>query len=382
MSVALFEEHPSIGLPEHCAGLISISGLRRLNIDIPKECILNKVKGATFYSPSGAFFSVSRKKPQAYVINRPLLDQYFASMAQKENVSLFPRSKVVALKMGERKTLKVSHEKESLFDTKVIIDAEGARGKFVREAGLIPISGGVIPGIQFEANNVQVNPDQVEMFFGNKVAPGFFAWIIPTGENTARIGVGAHRHALRYLKDFIKNHPIASQRLSGAVPVKRFGGGMILSGPIPKTYTDGFLVVGDAAGQVKPTTSGGVVMGGLCAQIAGDVAAEAVIEGNVSSGRLMAYQKRWRRLLSREFRLMLLARRILNRISDRNLDKLFKTIIKNDFPKAIEEVGDMDFESGVIKKLIFKPKLSASVLLNLLESFLIGKKEEKNKNKK
>lgn len=188
-----------------------------------------------------------------------------------------------------------------------------------------------------------------------------------------------HHHALRYLREFIKNHPIASKRLSDAVPIKQFGGSIILSGPIPKTYSDGFLVVGDAAGQVKPTTGGGVVMGGLCAQVAGEVAAEAVIEGNVNSGRLSAYQKEWRRLLSREFYLMRLARRLLNRMSDRNLDKLFKTIIKNDFPEVIEEVGDMDFESGVIKKLVFKPKLSASVLLNLLETFIIGKKEEPKK---
>lgn len=290
-------------------------------------------------------------------------------MAQKENVKLFTKSKVVALKMGERKTLKVNHEKKEFsFNTRVIIDAEGARGKFVRQAGLTPISEGIIPGVQIEASNVQCNLDQVEMFFGNKVAPGFFAWIIPTGENTARIGIGAHRHALRYLKEFIKNHPIASQRLADAVPIKQFGGRMILSGPIPKTYTDGFIVVGDAAGQVKPTTCGGVVMGGICAQIAGDVAAEAVIEGNVGSGKLEVYQKRWRKLLSREFRLMLLARRLLNRMSDRNLDNLFKTIIKNNFPKDIEEVGDMDFESGVIKKIISKPKLSATILLNLLES--------------
>ncbi len=363
-----------MGLPEHCAGLISISGLRRLNIEIPKECILNTVKGATFYSPSGTFFSVSRKKPQAYVINRPLLDKHLASEAQKENVSLFTNAKVLALRMGEKKVLKVSHRKESSLEAKVIIDAEGIRGKFVREAGLT-LPRGVIPGVQFEVNNVEINSEQVEMFFGNKVAPGFFAWIIPTGDETARIGLGADHQALRYLKEFIKNHPIASKRLSKAVTIKKFGGRIVLGGPIPKTYTNGFLVVGDAAGQVKPTTGGGVIMGGLCAQIAGNVAAEAVIEGRLDSKRLSMYQKKWKNLLSREFYYMQLTRRILNRMSDRNLDKLFETIIGNDLTKVIEEVGDMDFESAVIRKLVFKPKLTASILLNFLVSFLRGKKE-------
>lgn len=376
MSVAVFEEHSTIGLPEHCAGLISVSGLRRLNINIPRECILNRVNSAIFYSPSGTCFSVSRKKPQAYVFNRPLLDQYLASEAQKENVELFRNSKVLAVKMGEKRSLKIFHRKETVFETKVIIDAEGIRGKFVRNVGLTPVSKGVIPGVQFEVNNVEVNPHQVEMFFGNKVAPGFFAWIIPTGENTARVGVGARRQALQYLKKFIKNHPIASKRLSKAIIVKKFGGAITLSGPIPRTYTDGFLVIGDAAGQVKPTTGGGVIMGGLCAQIAGEVAAKAVIDNNVDSKSLAIYQKKCRRLLSREFSSMLLVRRILNRMSDNNLDKLFNILIKNDFTRDIEEIGDMDFESAVIRKLILKPKLSAQIIFNFLTSILIGIREQ------
>jgi len=379
VKVAIIEEHPYVGLPEHCAGLISTTGFRRLNINVPKECILNRVKGATFYSPQGATFSVSRRNTQAYVVNRPLLDQYLASLAQKENVSLFTGTKVLSVKMGEIKILKVSQKKEQHFKTKVIIDAEGVRGKFVREMGLAAVSRGIIPGVQIEVKNAQVNPEEVEIFLGNKVAPGFFAWIIPTGENTARVGLGAHHHALKYLEKFIKNHPIASKKLLHAVPVKKFGGSIILSGPIPKTYTDGFLVVGDAAGQVKPTTGGGVIMGGLCAQIAGEVAAEAVNEKNVSGGRLSAYQKKWKKLLSREFNSMLLARKILNRMEDRTLDRLFETLTREEFHTVIEEVGDMDFESGVIRKILLKPSLSISILLNFLASVIpIKKKTGKN----
>ncbi|MEM2134902.1 MAG: NAD(P)/FAD-dependent oxidoreductase [Candidatus Jordarchaeaceae archaeon] len=379
VKVAIIEEHPHVGLPEHCAGLISTTGFRRLNINIPKECILNRVKGATFYSPQGTAFSVSRRNTQAYVVNRPLLDQYLASLAQKENVSLFTGTKVLAVKMGEIKTLKVSQKREQHFTAKVIIDAEGVRGKFVREMGLAPVSRGIIPGVQIEVKNAQVNPEEVEIFLGNKVAPGFFAWMIPTSEDTARVGLGAHHHALKYLEKFIKNHPIASKKLRRAVPVKKFGGSIILSGPIPKTYADGFLVVGDAAGQVKPTTGGGVIMGGLCAQIAGEVAAQAVTEKNVSGGRLSAYQKKWKKLLSREFNSMLLARKILNRMDDRTLNRLFETLTKREFHRVIEEVGDMDFESEVIRKILLKPTLSISILLNFLASFIpIKRRQEKN----
>ena len=68
--------------------------------------------------------------------------------------------------------------------------------------------------------------------------------------------------------------------------------------------------------------------------------------------------------------LMRLVRRILNRMSDKNLDKIFETIIRSDLTRIIEEVGDMDFESAVIKKLIFKPRLSARIVFAVLASFL------------
>ncbi|HDM35932.1 MAG TPA: NAD(P)/FAD-dependent oxidoreductase, partial [Candidatus Syntrophoarchaeum butanivorans] len=53
-----------------------------------------------------------------------------------------------------------------------------------------------------------------------------------------------------------------------------------------RTVSDGFIAVGDAAGQVKPTTGGGIYPGAVCARIAGKVAAEASLDGDTSRKRL------------------------------------------------------------------------------------------------
>ena len=34
------------------------------------------------------------------------------------------------------------------------------------------------------------------------------------------------------------------------------------TGPVRTTYADNFMMVGDVAGQTKPTTGGGVILGG------------------------------------------------------------------------------------------------------------------------
>ena len=118
----------------------------------------------------------------------------------------------------------------------------------------------------------------IEFYFGRTVAPGGYSWIFPKGDGIANVGVGVRNSpeiAYYYLKKFVSKFD--------ATPVELNIGGVPLSGPIDKTYTDGFLVVGDAAGQVDPITGGGIHITASCARIAGEVAAEAIKEENVSS---------------------------------------------------------------------------------------------------
>jgi len=84
----------------------------------------------------------------------------------------------------------------------------------------------------------------------------------------------------------------------------------------------------------------------------GRCAADAVRLGRFSSDFLVSYERIWRGMLGREFRYMLWARRILNALSDRMIDKLFEFIKGEDLCRVISEIGDMDFQSGVISELM------------------------------
>jgi len=336
--VLVLEEHMEIGCPCHCAGLLSLNGIRKLGVPIDGSFVQNKVRGALFFSPSGLSFTIERRNPVACAVDRVLFDLL------KETGGL--------VRSGGH-----------TFRTEIIIDAEGVSSKIVKAAGLESLDpAGLLPALQFDLSGVDVDPDYVEIHVGRKIAPGFFAWVIPLGEDSARVGLGCRgmnpREALnRFVENRFKDEDYECLAVRSGL--------IVASGPIKRTFGNRLLVVGDAAGQVKPTTGGGVVLGGICAAIAGRVAAEAVECGRFEEAFLSRYEQAWRGELGKEFRYMLWARRIFNALSDRAIDKIFELIIKEDLQRVISEEGDMDFQSSLLSEL-----LSRGRILKLLLPFL------------
>jgi flavin-dependent dehydrogenase len=131
---------------------------------------------------------------------------------------------------------------------------------------------------------------------------------------------------------------------------------------------DGLLVVGDAAGHTKATTGGGVILGGLCALKAGEVAAKAVEVGDMSASFLSSYEAWWRKNLGREFSSMSAVRRLLNGLSDEKLNQLFSAFKQEGIEQLIEEFveeGDMDLQRAVLAKALRTPRVFR-VLLRVL----------------
>ena len=97
IKVSILEQRKEIGIPDHCAGLLSVSGLSLLGLDnLPRNLIQNtEIKGSKFYSPSGQVFSIKRNETQAFVINRALFDQHLKQKAEKVGVNYLTNRKVL-----------------------------------------------------------------------------------------------------------------------------------------------------------------------------------------------------------------------------------------------------------------------------------------------
>ena len=108
---------------------------------------------------------------------------------------------------------------------------------------------------------------------GKAYAPGFYGWLIPKPDGTAKLGLATNKGNPRdLLQKLMAKHPVASKQLGKAKITQISYHAITLGGPIEKTYANGFLAVGDCASQVKPTTGGGVIFGLTCAKIAAETA--------------------------------------------------------------------------------------------------------------
>lgn len=348
VEVVVLEEHGEIGVPCHCAGLLSLKGLGEIGVPTDTDFVQNRVRGAHFFSPSGLSFTVERNEDVACVVDRSLLDKFMARQATDAGAEIRLQSRVQRVRrQNGRMTVE---EPWGSLEAGVVVDAEGAASRLVKEMGLTPLgSEGVLPALQFELTDVDMDPAYVEMHVGEGVAPNFFAWVIPLSAHRVRVGLACRRDDPRQrLEEFTKRRFGTFTRVS-------IGSGLVITcGPIPKTFSENFLVVGDAAGQVKPTTGGGVILGGLCASMAGEVAAEAVKRGNFSSEFLGEYEWRWRERLDGEFRAARLARRVLNRLSDKTMDKIFRIILERGLQGELSARGDMDFQASLLSALAKK----------------------------
>ncbi|MDI6814873.1 MAG: hypothetical protein QMC90_02150, partial [Dehalococcoidales bacterium] len=109
-------------------------------------------------------------------------------------------------------------------------------------------------------------------------------------------------------------------------------------------HSERLVVVGGAAGQVKPTTGGGIYYGLLCADIAANNLHRALESGDLSARGLASYEREWRRKLRRELKIGYWARKFYERLSDRQIDWIFDIIKSNGIDEALLKAKDLSFD--------------------------------------
>jgi geranylgeranyl reductase family protein len=312
-SVSIFEEHASVGSPSHCAGLVGPSVGDPSNLaPLVDRSTINRIKGAVFVSPSGNRFTVEGDVGSAIVLDRKIFDRGLVRAALDRGAKLHLRSKITGM---EGKKVKVVGEGESSwFEPKVLVGATGSRFAVARLIG--ERNGRVIPGIQVEITDLDLDREMVHVYFGNHISQDLFAWVIPLDSRTARVGLCSRTGAKRRLDEFLLNEFC---RDFGTGTVVEVNSGAIVYGWRERTVSGRVLLVGDEALQTKPATGGGIQYSVLCSTIACEA-----ISGYLTRGADLAeYDDMWRAELGREIRFGLAVRRLYRSLSNRELDELF-----------------------------------------------------------
>jgi flavin-dependent dehydrogenase len=306
------------------------------------------------HSPNGSCLPIDGKRTKAYVVSRKIFDRHLVSLAVDTGAELMLKGRVTGIQQKDGiQLISVIHMgKMVTVRSKVIIGADGVKSNVARYTGLGKVDR-ILSGVQTEAIYSSNDTDFVELFVGSQ-APGFFAWTVPVNERISRIGLavepGNEHNAMNYLRNIVnKNERLAGNCTNNMLDLVVGG---IPIGPLKRTYSDGVLIAGDAAGQVKPTSGGGVYTGAVCAKIAGQVAAEAVSEENFSANRLKEYESRWKAALGRELRTGMRIHDFMGGLTDKELDDLIGSMNNNAILELITKYGDMDHPSILIKKLL------------------------------
>ena len=342
-SVLVIEEDYEIGTPEHCGGLVSIAGLEELGIIPFRKTFDHMIESAKITSPDGKNFTINSKNQKVVEISRRELDKQVAFQAQKNGAVIKVRTSFQEMTETGIRT------NEGKIDCKIFVDARGVSSLIQKDRT------GILSSAQYEIYADWIKKGKVEVIFDQEKYPGFFAWIIPSNEGKGKVGIaGKGINVAETLDEFLKEKGEFST-------IRKIFAPIWIKGPIKEFVNENTIIVGDAAGQAKPTTSGGIFSCGMAGIIAGQTIAMALKTND--SSKLVNYEKMWRQKFGNEFEKQNIARKVLSRIDNQTINNLFESIT----PEIIDDISikeDFDFHtSSIVKLLGVKGSLNAAQLL-------------------
>jgi len=346
-----------------CTGLVSRECVDKFSI--PEVVIHRWASGAKLFPPSGKPVHVQRDTPQVAALNRSAFNQIWAQRAKKAGAEYrFGCNLKGVIREKGKVTAEVSCRGQTLtLQGRAIVIATGFGTPLLDNLGL-GAAGDFVMGAQAV---VETDISEVEVYFGSQIAPGFFGWLVPTSPGKGLVGLLARRDNPFYLRKLLAS--LAADGKIASADVKMNYGGVPLK-PLPHTRGDNLLVVGTAAGQVKPITGGGIYFGLICADIAANTLNRALAADNLSARALAGYERVWRRKLARELRNGYWGRKAYEMLNDRQVSRVFGLLESTGIIEELSRSEELSFDwhADVIARVMGQ-KLLAKTLNSITVPF-------------
>lgn len=341
--VAVLERDDSIGQPVQCSGLVTHRTL--LAAGLSPDVSINQLTGAAIFSPSGIRYEIGGDRVHAYVLDRGRFDQQVMTESLETGLDLFTNTRVTKIERYSQGSRVIAERfgAPMEFQTPLVIGADGPRSLVAHFLELPP------PIELLRARGADVRlprmraDHQVQIFVGERYAPGFFAWAIPLGDDRYRIGWGTSRST--YVRDPLAALTCDFPSIFDGMTVISQTGGLVPLGPRRQTVANGGMVVGDAAGQAKATSGGGLFTSLTCAAHCARVAVDALKAGDTSAAQLSAYDRAWRDDIGGELARASALRSAYRSLNDSELEWGLRLLRLPGIREVVDRYGDIDYPS-------------------------------------
>jgi flavin-dependent dehydrogenase len=300
---------------------------------------------------------------RAVIIDRGAFDQRLAASAEAAGAEIRRACRAETVTVESDAVSVMTAAAAPRIRARVCVLACGASYRFHRALGL------GLPDTYLQSAQLETPfpaRPEIEVRFGNEVAPSGFAWLVPVTRDRvpyARIGLmTATRSGERFAALLVRL--CASVGIDpAAIPAPRLK--MLPLGPVARTFADRVIAVGDAAGLVKPTTGGGIHYSLLSAALAADVIAQGLRTNRLHPAALSRYERMWRKRLGSEIRVGLAFRRIAARLSDDSIDQIIELAKVNGVIPLLQETASFNWHRKAAVALLTHPAFRRIVFKSL-----------------
>ncbi len=341
LDVLLIERDRAVGAPVRCAEGVGDAGLREFAAPEGASWVARKITRVIFLAPDDTEVKVAQREV-GWILDRTRFDAYLAAQAVAAGADLRVGIEATGMQRcpdGRWHVRLRGAGSEETVRARVVIGADGVEAMVGRWAGLdtrVPARD-MESCAQYVLQGIDVDPDAIYIQWGERVAPGGYAWVFPKGDGTANVGLGLvalrsdGRNARAYLDEWVARRYPRGARTGYTV------GGVIVHTTVQKTYADGVLLAGDTAHMINPLSGGGIVNAMKAGRLAGGTAAAAIREGDTSAHRLSSYHDTWMKLLGEDHLKYYRIKQALENLSDDFFNGLAHTV--NQIPLEKRTLG-------------------------------------------
>ncbi len=331
------DKSSEIGYPVRTSGASWVDEMEALGI--PSSCF-NSVSNISFISNSEeAKFHFD--KPVACILDVTALNKFLAAQASQLSVELRlgSEAKNPSQSNGIGYVEVETDGSVEKLSCKVLVDASGLNASLIRKFGMLKSWERIGLGVQYDIESSNIDPDWVGLFVGSKTIPSGYGWFFPWKKNRARVGVGiirpdSYANPLAYMQSFMEHEKLPKLQ-DNYVLIKKEVGVFPCSGPIKTSIADGFVAVGDSAGQGSPLHGEGIRYAIQFGVLAGNVISDAIQNGDISKKALYLYEQSWRKEVEQSFKVALAIQKRISKYNDTQWDRSVK---------YLQEIGATDPE--------------------------------------